>query len=1207
MGDKIFSAEQLTAIETRDRTLLVSAAAGSGKTTTLTERIIRSLLDKKNPESIENMLIVTFTNAAVGDMREKIGKALREAVRENPDNKRLEKELFMLPSAKICTIDSFCNEILRQNAEKVGVTPGYRIAESAETMLLSTSILDSLINSIYEGELPEVASPTEFEELCDSLTDSKQTGKLAEIFRQLYGKCTSCPEGVSLFNILAEIYKKEEKLPPEETYYGKKIMLLLSQALIHFEKTLDGILNEFSGYVESERETFESDKAYFRYINSSMTYATARERLMSIKYAPAKAIKEKSDEVIFARNERQNIKDSIAKITKKYFTYTEDEWHDLYKNLYRVLSVLARFLEKFDSVYTEEKIKRGILEYSDIERFAFDCLYDEHGEKTDIAKAYSQTFTSVYIDEYQDVNELQNRIFAAVSGERNRFMVGDIKQSIYRFRSAKPEIFCEMKLSFPPLADCGSSNCASINMSQNYRCDKAIVDFVNAVFDNAFSNSNDSIAYLPSDRLKYAKVYEEGKEPPEIPAEIIIFPKKKRASSAYSAEEDEEEDELEDDIPVSEAEWTAAKIKELLECGTLSSGEKVKPSDIAILLRKKSAIESFTNALHAQGIPSETKDRKDFFLNAEVLLALCLLGTIDNPQKDIYLAGLMCSPLYGFSPDDLVRIRKAGAGGRLYSDVISYAEAHPEEEKTKRFLSELERYRILSEGMSIDSLIARLYRETGLLALASKNGGKENLMLLYNYARKFEGTSYEGLHSFISYINSIISEKAEFDSGKSDTGDLDAVKIVTIHSSKGLEYPIVFLAGCGNKFTNLDKRNRFAYSEDFGLSVYLRAPMGFALSRNPVQHIIHANMDEKYIQEELRVLYVALTRARERLFILGSAPSNDVDSYRMKMEFYHSILSWQLMMNSNSFLDVILSSIPKGAAKITVFEKNEEDGEEESTKEDVSSEKGCDACDKNDKIYNTVKKRFEYEYPFLAHTTIPEKMSVSKLYPGVLDGLDDAPDAPGISSADMQTEDDTDIRTILPSFYTGTTNDESARRGIATHTVLQFCDFDNLANNGTEAELSRLLSLGFISEESLNRVRKNEIEKFRHSELLSIMRAAKNLYREFRFNSRLPAERFTDEEDKKAALIGTKILVQGVIDCIIEHNDGSITLVDYKTDRLSQEELADPKLAYKKLYEKHSLQLEYYYAATESIFGKPPKSVGVYSLPLGNFLEFKKS
>ena len=1195
MAEKKFSDEQLSAINTRDRTLLVSAAAGSGKTTTLTERIIRSLLDTDAPESISDMLIVTFTNAAVADMREKIGGALRDAVLKNPDNKRLERELFMLPSARICTIDSFCNEVLRKNAERVGVTPGYRIAESAEATLLSTAVLDSLISSVYEGDMPEIASPIEFEELCDCLTDSKNTGKLSEIFRELYEKSTSALDGVKMFARLLDIYESERDLPPEKSFFGGEIMNHFHATLSHCISVL-GELKEAYACPE-DIPTFESDIEMLAYVNSADDYKSARERLSAITYASVARVKDKSEDTLFARGERDRVKKTISTLEKRFFSYTDEQWKELYKELFRVLSVLRRFLEKFDEHYTAEKIKRGMLEYSDIERLAYSCLYDENGNITDIAKGYADSFTSIYIDEYQDVNELQNAIFAAISKKNNRFMVGDIKQSIYSFRSARPEIFARMKESFPPLEAAGNSDSASIFMSANYRCDEGIVNFVNAVFDTAFTVSAKSIGYVDGDRLKYAKVYTDTEKPPVTKAKITVFETKKSATDDAT-----EEDIIDTTDSLAEAEWTAKKIRELLDGATLANGERVRPSDIAILLRKRSAIPDYSGELLKLGIPSVSKDSKDFFLNAEVLLALCLLNAIDNPSRDIYLAGLMCSPLYGFTPDDLVKIRRTGSGGHLFSDVTEYAEKHPEDEKLVRFLADLLRYRTLCEGMSADALLSRLYRETGLLALASKHGGKENLMLLYNYARKFEGSSYKGLYSFINYINNVIDEKAEFDSGRDAVTEENAVRIVTVHSSKGLEYPIVFLAETGKKFTNLDKRSRFAYSEDYGLSVYLRAPKGLALVRNPVQHIIHENMDRKFIEEELRVLYVALTRAREQLFISGCADS-DVESYMKKISLMRTVRSPYQQRNSGSFLALILSSIQNGDAEIT--EASENTADEKKSGDNTNLSATTDAKGENTTpcdLIDVLLERFRYEYPHAAHTTLPEKLSVSHLYPTVLDGSDAGEDAPGIQPTAIR-----DTRSIIPEFYGGKRDNESALRGIATHTVLQFCDLENLEKCGTDAELTRLVEGGFITAADLERVRRGEIESFRQSSLFADMKRAERLHREFRFNCRIPASNFTRDEMRAESLSDTEILVQGVIDCMIEDADGNIRLVDYKTDRLTKEELENPDLAYEALYRKHSLQLHYYSLAIEKIFCRAPISVGVYSLPLGKFLEFKKN
>ena len=1203
--EKTFSEEQLSAINTRGRTLLVSAAAGSGKTTTLTERIIRSLLADRDPESLTEMLIVTFTNASVADMREKISSALaaaldgireEETVTHTDDEarvlrekkSRLERELHMLPSARICTIDSFCNEVLRRNAEYAGITPGYRIAETAEAALLATAILDNLISSVYEGEFPEIASPLEFEELCDCLTSSKSTGDLAEILRKLYQKSTSAVDGIKMFARLIDIYQREGELPPEKTVYGKDLMRHFHDTLSHSAITLRRLCSSFD--CPEYESTLLDDAERLERINEADTYEGARALLSSVQFPNLPTLKEKREETVFASERRKKIKDSLGDLYTKFFSYTVPEWQTLYSELFRILTVLKNFLEKFDGLYTAEKIRRGMLEYSDIERLALKCLYNDDGTVSDIAKGYRDSFTSVYIDEYQDVNELQNAIFEAISKDNNRFMVGDIKQSIYSFRSARPEIFARMKTTFPPLKSDTGSPSASIFMSNNYRCDEVIVDFVNAVFDTAFTLARESIGYVDGDRLKFAKVYTD-KEPPEAKkVEIAIFPGPKRGKKKENEEEDEEL------AALTEAEWIAERIEALLKDGT----DQYKPSDIAILLRKNKSIDTFAAALSARGIPCVSKDSEDFFLNAEVLLALCLLNAIDNPSRDIYLAGLMCSPLYGFSPDDLVKIRRTGTGGRLYADVKAYSESHPEDGKIARFLRELLRYRTLSEGMTADAMLSRLYRETGLLALASKHGGDKNLMLLYNYARKFEGSSYKGLYSFISYINRLIEEKQKFDGGADGISDENAVKILTVHSSKGLEYPVVFFAEAGKPFKNLDKTSRIAYSEDYGLSLYLRVQDGLALVRNPVQHTVHENMDKRFIEEELRVLYVALTRARERLFITGAADGN-IDGYMNKIRLMRETRSRYQQIKCGSFLSLILTSIKDSDADIRFIEPLINDNEEElENKQTESRESRTSDKNNEERITALLRSRFNYKYPHAAETALPEKLSVSYLTPRVLDGSDTGEDLEAKSGTSAKENK----KSIIPSFYSGKRDDEAALCGVATHTVLQFCDFENLKKSGTDAEISRLVMGGFITERDSERVNKAEIEKFRQSNLLCRMMSAE-LYREFRFNCRMPAELFTEEKEKARALNECELLVQGVIDCLLIEADGSITLIDYKTDRLTEKELLDRTLARKKLFERHGNQLYYYSVAIKKIFGKAPASVGIYSLPLGEFLEME--
>ncbi len=1204
-----FSPEQLSAINTRDKTLLVSAAAGSGKTATLTERILRSLLDEENPASISDMLIVTFTNASAADLREKISKTVRAAVKENPKNKRLERELFLLPSARICTIDSFCNEVLRANADTLGITSGYRLCETAEAAILSSSLLNALIDAAYEGELSEIISPEDFEEMCDCLTSSKQTDKLAEVFLSLYNKSKSALDGVGIFESLANNYLQDGDFKVEEVFFGKYIMEGLSETCHHFLNQIRKIETELSCDFNAPApysSVIESDKELLEGLCTAKSYETVKEILEGVSFERMPTKKAHSPHIHDTlRAVREKMKDALTKERTRFFSYTSNEWRELYKNMHRVLGNLARFLKKFDTLYTEEKKRRAMLEYSDIERYAYFCLRRD-GEITDVARSYREKFTSVYIDEYQDVNSLQNAIFEAISKPNNRFMVGDIKQSIYGFRSAKPEIFAQMKADFPPLEKAEDSPSASIFMSKNYRCDEAVIDFVNEIFDSAFGILGKSIGYVKEDRLLFAKTYDEGEIPTkDIPTVMV----------SLGEEEENPEQEPTENVKNTKKESdtgptvVAKKIKELLDFGKLASGEPIQPNDVAIILRKRDRIADYTAALSALGISAESSDDKNFFLNAEVLLALCLLNTVDNPHKDVYLAGLMCSPLYSFTADDLLTYRQGSGAVSLYEAVGDYCKLHPEDNKPADFLRKLAYYRLLAEGTTVDTLIAKLYRETGLLALASKSGGKENLLLLYNYAKRYEGSSFKGLYNFVNYVNNLISINAAFPQKREESGT-SSVKILTIHSSKGLEFPVVFLAEAQRPLINLDSRDRIAYAEDFGLSLCLRAPGGLALVNNPVQYAVRDYMNVKYFEEELRVLYVALTRARERLFVVGATDIETEEEYRAVRSFEHDTLSPYSLKRMKSYLDIISATAISTRYEFSSVSKEEECEEKAQTLSqngDTAEIVGAGEADgarraisvadsENTLLKEQLKMRFSFVYPKKHDTTLPEKLSVSALYPTVLDGSEGAEGLDeGRSAGKISKKRDT-----LPSFMSGSRSDESALRGIATHLFLQFFDLDSLSKNGVSKELSRLELEGYISKENATRVRQSEIELFKKSKLFSDMKSARRLYREFRFNSRLPADKFTEDKERAEAYADREILVQGVIDCIIEDEHGELHLVDYKTDRLTKEELSDKTLAQKVLAEKHRTQLFYYALAAEKIFGKRPKTLEIYSLPLGD-------
>ncbi len=1188
MSERKWTEKQLQAIETRDRTLLVSAAAGSGKTATLTERIIRSLMDEENSVSVDSLLVVTFTNAAASELRVKIQKALEDAVRANPENRALERQLFMLPQAKIRTIDSFCGDILRSGADRVGVPFNYRIADTAECELISASILSGLIEAVYSGVLPHVATPEELESLSDCLTDSKRTEELVDVFRLIYEKCESTEKGVETVRELAELYKTDLYPEAHQMPHLSYILDRMDELLSHYLLNAKSFAERFSRGDDDSKKYYAcalADIDTLTALHLKKDYSELKSAIAEFGLVRRQSVKgEKSLDMELYEAMRENLKDDIKKM-RPFFNYTIEEWYTLYNGLYDKVSVLYRFLREFDSVFVSEKLRRGSLSYADVERFAYRCLVSEDGTLTDIAKSLKNSFSAIYIDEYQDVNSLQNSIFEAISRPDNRFMVGDIKQSIYGFRSACPEIFADMKNSFASIDKAEDKSPASVFMSNNFRCDRGIVDFVNSVFDKMFGLLGESIGYLEEDRLVCSKVADP--EPEYLTPEICML-EKQASKDIYDDEYDEEQN---DSAPTV----VAKKIKELLTSGRLDNGNTPTPSDIAIILRNaKGKDRLYAEALEREGIPVKISGAKSFFLSSEILLVLCLLNSIDNPKRDVYLAGLMCSPLYSFTPDEMYLIRRGdGRDGCLYDSLIRYNSSHPEFEKGINFVKSLNRYRTLSEGVRCDELLFRLYHETGLLALAAGSGGKENLMLLYDYAREFEAGEFLGLYNFIHFINSLIDKRTTFDDTR-EKSDESAVKIVTCHASKGLEYPIVFLVNTGERFSNKDSRNRLSYSADMGIAVRLRTPSGLSAVNNPVFDVINHYNFRRSFEEELRVLYVAMTRAREQLYVVGVSPVTDINKYLSRLEYLKNTLSPYSARTLSSYLEIILTA--SGAKALSAEEFITGNGtaytpeNETVTEQTLASDKICTEG-LADKLY----ERFTYRYPREALCRLPEKMSVSKTYPEVLDVADE-----GVVTPISEREEGG--RTKLPVFMSGSRADESAKRGIATHYVLQFCDLNRFEQHGAEAELERLVKEGFISVTDGKRVRLSELEGFRKSELFSDMRGAKALYRELRFNVRLPSAYFTADEEKRKIYKDKGILVQGVIDCIIEKEDGTIALYDYKTDRLSPEELSDREKGRKTLADRHRTQLSYYALAAERIFGRAPSEIGIYSLHLGEVI-----
>ena len=815
MGDRIFTPEQSAAIAERHKTLLVSAAAGSGKTATLTERIIASITDRDTPADISAMLIVTFTRAAAQELRTRIDSALRTALEKDPGNRHLAHQLLLLPGAKIKTIDGFCAEIVRTGASLCGVSPSFRIADEAERLLLLREVMETLLDDAYAGTAGLSADGNAFALFAEELTGARNEDSLSDILLSDVTSTEGYAEGCGRIRTVAERMQKEAASDePFASREGEFIRARLVDLLSHYENAYRDILEA----LPRDSRCFPFMQEELQAISSILEatacgYREAQARLLAYRLPsfPSIAAKTRTAEEEDARALRAAFKSDYELICKQYFTFSADYFKESLKRTADFASLLYELLNAFTTRFRAEKKKRGICDYADLEQYTLSLLYGEDGKPSAFAEGLSRTYDYIYIDEYQDTNSVQHMIFSAIARENNRFMVGDVKQSIYSFRHAEPDIFTELRRAYPPIKDAGDSSCAGIFMSKNFRSDRAVIDFTNEVFDRLFTVAGESIGYEPDDRLVY------GKNKPEsgIPVRVSLFPSQKSEENADSGEDAVTKTDAEADSEFdAEIRYLVTEIRRLCNGGTLDNGDPIAPKDIASLLRTgRNKADEIADALTKAGITATAEDSRDFFLNPEILLVLSLLHAIDNPHRDIPLAALFRSPLYGFSADDLVRIRMAGQkGDTLYESLLHYR-TESDDEKAEAFLSELSTFRDMAEGIPIDRLLRRLYTETGLYTLAEngKNGksARKNLLLLYNYARKFEASSFRGLYNFISYVDEIIRRGETIPAPKGGVGNDNAVRIMTVHKSKGLEFPVTFLARTGSAFRARNRRHRF--------------------------------------------------------------------------------------------------------------------------------------------------------------------------------------------------------------------------------------------------------------------------------------------------------------------------------------------------------------------------------------------------------------
>ena len=853
---------------------------------------------------------------------------------------------------------------------------------------------------------------------------------------------------------------------------------------------------------------------------------------------------------------------------------------------------LYEVLCEYEARLREEKQERNVFDFSDIRRYTLKLLVGDDGMPTKTAKDYADTFSEIYIDEYQDVDRVQDTIFRAISRPDNRFMVGDIKQSIYGFRGAEPQVFAEYRKEFPShgSAEAPLSDAESIFMSENFRCDKSIIDFTNTVCSYLFSFCADSIDYRPEDDLVCGK---------ELPSDSYVSPKVEVSVILPPSDTEEEEgaEESEEILPEkydkkrAEARYIAKKILSLTK-KTKADGSPIGYGDVAVLSRTKSMCEYVSAELAAAGIPcnGEAKDR--YFENPDVLMMLSLLNAIDNPHRDIHLAGMLRSPIFSFSLEDLVRIRKDHQSAMsLYDALLETAKEDSALGARCLLVQEmLEEWRDSAASLPVDRLLRMIFDSPRFVAsgLVSDESGTENggnLLLLYEYARKFEGSSFKGLYSFIEFINTVMEEGMTLDSSSAEISS-DSVSVMTIHQSKGLEFPVCFLCGTGIQFNQQDSRESLLFDHELGVAMKIADGSGFARIGTPMREAILTNCEKKNIEEEMRVLYVALTRARERLYISGTA--SDEQKFAEKLSSYASFPCRYAVASCKNYLSWICLALEHAKKDdafymVSFVESGESYPDELPLCEVAKTE--TDAA-----LLAYLEDKFSFVYPYKALSRLPAKLTVSRLSPDALDEDD--------SSIELS---ESAKKAVVPDFFKtdGKSRKSPAERGTATHLFLQFCDFEYARKHGVQEEFARLEAERFLPPDAKELIYFDELERFFEHELPETILSARRVIREQRFNLLLSPDSFTKDAAFADIIRGEGLAVQGVMDLLLIDRDGRLCLFDYKTDRLSRDELADGALAKRRMNERHGLQLSYYAHAAHLLFGRPCDRVAVYATHSG--------
>ncbi len=1273
-----WTTEQQQVIDLRNRNILVSAAAGSGKTAVLVERIVKIITDKNHPVDIDHLLIVTFTNAAAAEMRERIGNAIEKALDEQPGNEHLLRQLTLIHNAQITTIDSFCLYVVRNHFHEIDLEPNFRIGDEGELKLLREDVLGRVLEQNYE-------EPSEaFSDFVEGYASGRTDAALNEMILQLYEFSRSYPWPEKWLDSFVGIYRIENReeldraewlapLTENICFVLKDCEQLLKQALAITQQ--DDGPDMYEKAVQSDLEKYEG-------LSRLTSFCELSGALSDIKYdrlASSRGFEGDPDKLELVKSLREQAKDVVKKLCKQYFFCSPEMMIEQLERTEPMLEEVVRLTKQFADEFAAAKRRKNLVDFHDVEHFALQILVDEETEKAKkTAEEFRDTFEEIMIDEYQDSNEVQETLLRSISreerGENNIFMVGDVKQSIYRFRLARPELFMKKYDSY----SLEESTTQRIDLHKNFRSREEVLTCTNDIFYKIMARSLGNVEYDAEAALYPGASY---------PVSADFIPEILLADSNDELLEDTELT----DKKTLEAKIVAEEIKHLMKtqpvtdkaAGTLRAA---RYSDIVILLRSLSGwADSLVEVLNENGIPAHTVSSTGYFSTVEVQTVLSMLRLLDNPRQDIPMAAVLRSPMAGLTDEELAVLRLEDGSVPFHEAVLELAEGLYEEDGQKeisdseadseadqkqgrnadgkkeddiettahrkllKFYKKYRQLRQLVPDTPIHELIEIILRETGyghyVAAMPAGSRRTANLNMLLEKAAAYEKTSYKGLFHFVRYIDEL--QKYDVDFGEADMvgENEDVVRIMSIHKSKGLEFPIVIVSGMGKNFNKQDTRSKMVLHPELGIGLDYMDGKKRIKSPTIAKKAIAKQIELENLGEELRVLYVALTRAKEKLILTGTLKdaAEKLEFYRQQANLSKAAdrpLSYLTREGASGYLDWILPAVLSygdkypvrivEAAELVLDEVENQLEQNEDLTERIEEIEAADT-----QLVGQLKQRFSQRYPYQVDVLRKNKYSVSELkhramrerfeaeQEETIPAFLEEPVTPTIPLFIQRQEKITPDQNVSGQ---GVQVNRGALRGTAVHRVMECYDFTS--EKSVQEQMDAMEKEEKITADMRTLVKERIVADFVSSETGKRMALAQRmgaLYREKPF-----VMGFTEEELENygfgagAQMIENEVqtenaqqeivlenvsrenhmheedltLIQGIIDVFWIEDDG-ITVLDYKTDRVDTAQ---------ELIDRYATQLKLYADALERVFATRKlkvKEILIYSFRLEKLISIE--